>query len=126
MKFCLCTLSLVALQVCAQDMPARAYSLDALQGAWWSDCSAPAVEFFIQGDEYSGDFEGSYKIVLTGDVLVFNAGLGAGHSVNVTHEAQAFQILELTDAQLVLRPLPGNPSSGDWRLQSCKEVPAEN
>lgn len=119
----LCILSVVAIQACAQVTPTNAYSLDALQGGWWSDCNDPAVEFLIRGNEYSGDFDGSYKITLTGDVLMFNDGLIYGHSVNVTHKSLSFQILKVTDKQLVLRPLPGNPYIGDWHLQSCKDVP---
>ena len=119
------TLAVAVTQVFAQAQP-NVYSLKALQGGWWSDCKDPAVEFFIRNDEYSGDFEGSYKITLANDVLIFKDGLIDGHSVSVTHKALSFQILKLTDEQLVLHPLPGNPFSGDWHLQSCKEMPPNN
>lgn len=118
-------LSVIAIQVCAQAQ-SNVYSLDTLQGGWWSDCKDPAVEFFIRGDEYSGDFEGTYKITITNDILMFNDGLIDGHSVSVTHKALSFQILKVTDKQLVLRPLPGNPHIVDWHLQSCKEMPHNN
>lgn len=113
------TLSLATSMGCAPDTGVEAYSLDALQGAWWSDCEAPAAEFLIAGDEYSGDFEGSYQVTLTGDVLRFDDGLADGHSVEVTHVPLEFRIVELSDARLVLSPLPGNPVTDDWHLQSC-------
>jgi len=118
----LSVLAVVAIQACAQTTQTRQYSLDSVQGVWWSDCGAPAAEFLIVGDEYSGDFAGSYKLKLTGDILVFKDGLIAGHSINVTHEPLSFRILTATDRQLVLRPLPGNPYIGDWHLHSCKDV----
>jgi hypothetical protein len=107
--------------VYAQATPGKAYSIDALQGAWWQDCEQPAAEFFISDDEYSGDFEGSYKATLTGDLLVFDDGFADGHSVNVTHVPLEFRIVELTNKRLVLSPLPGNPFTSDWHLQSCDE-----
>ncbi|GEM_PF-5360659 len=98
---------------------AQTYSLEALQGGWWRDCNDPAVEFHIDGDQYSGDFEGSYKITLKGDILTFNHGLIDGHSVHVTEKPQSFQILNVTKEELILRPVSDN--QGDWLLKSCKE-----
>jgi hypothetical protein len=114
--------SIASGDVHAQDPPPIVYSLDALQGAWWSDCDAPAAEFVISGDEYFGDFEGSYRVKLTGDVLVFNDGFADGHSINVTHLPLEFRILELTDERVVLSPLPGNLFTDDWHLQSCNDT----
>lgn len=98
-----------------------AYSLAALQGGWWASCDAPAVEFYIQDDQYSGDFEGSYVLSLSGDVLTFNDGLVDGHSVNVTHMPLSFRIVELTGDMLVLRPLDAAFANGDWQLHACRE-----
>ena len=86
----------------------------------------PAAEFLIEGDEYSGDFTGNYKLRLIGDVIVLNDGLTDGHSINVTHKPLSFRILTATEGQLVLRPMPGTPYVGDWHLQSCKGTPPNN
>ena len=122
----LCALAAVTVQACAESTQRDQYSLGILQGGWWSDCQNPAVEFLIDGDEYSGDFSGKYKLKLIGDVLVFKDGLIDGHSFNVTHRPQSFLIMTATDGQLVLRPMPGNPYVGDWHLQSCKGMPPNN
>ena len=116
----LCVLAVAATHVCAQSTTKPAFSLDAIQGGWWSDCNDPAVEFLIKGNKYSGDFAGTHTLALDGDILVFTEGLVDGHSVNVTHRPLSFRILTATDKELVLRPLPGNPHAGDWRLLSCK------
>ncbi len=36
------------------------YSLQDVQGAWWSSCDDPAADFVISGNSYTGDFEGTY------------------------------------------------------------------
>lgn len=118
-------LAIIAVQADAQTGRTHRYPLDSVQGGWWSDCGDPAVAFLIEGDEYSGDFAGRYKIKLTGDTLVFNDGLIDGHSTNVAHRPLSFQILKANDSQLVLRPLPGNPHVGDWFLRSCKRMPSK-
>lgn len=115
------TFPAATIQAGEQLSQANSHPLDALQGAWWSNCGDPAAEFRIRGNEYSGDFAGIYKITLTGDVLVFNDGLIDGHSVNVTHKPLGFQVLKATETQLILRPLPDNPYVGDWHLESCNK-----
>lgn len=112
-------MAFAALQACAQPAAKPSISLDAIQGGWLSDCNDPAVEFLIRGSKYSGDFAGTYTLTLNGDVLVFTEGLVDGHSINVTHMPLSFQILSVSDKELVLRPLPGNPYVGDWKLYSC-------
>lgn len=99
---------------------AGSVSLTDIQGGWWSSCEDPAVAFYVHDDEYSGDFEGSYKLSLTDDVLVFHDGLVDGHSIHVTRAPLSFQVMEATGGSLVLRPLSGNPRVGDWRLVSCE------
>ena len=113
-------LALVAVSACAPIATSPSPSLAAIQGGWWRSCDDSAVEFLIKGDTYSGDFAGSYKITLTGNVLVFTEGLINGHSINVTHRPLSFEILLVNDKELVLRPMPGNYYIGDWRLLSCK------
>ena len=98
-------------------------SLDSIQGAWWSNCQDPAAEFIIAGHEYSGDFLGTYKLDLSGDVLVFQSGLVEGHSINVTHTPLSFRVMSARASQLVLRSLPEGSSSKDWHLQSCSSMP---
>lgn len=115
-----CAMALTAASACAQPAIAPSPSLAAIQGDWWRDCSDPAAEFLISGDSYSGDFAGSYKITLTGTILVFTNGLINGHSINVTHKPLSFEILLVNDNELVLRPMPGNHYVGDWHLVSCK------
>jgi hypothetical protein len=93
--------------------------LHLIQGAWWSDCQDPAAELVIDGNEYSGDFLGTYKLELSGDVLVFKNGLVDGHSIDVTHAPIFFRVMSAGSGQLVLRPLPESFGSKDWRLDSC-------
>jgi len=98
-------------------------SLDSIQGGWWSNCQDPAAEFVIAGDEYSGDFLGTHKLDLPGDVLVFQSGLVDGHSINVTYTPLSFRVMSAGPSQLVLRSLPEGPSSEDWHLESCSSMP---
>lgn len=119
----LCIVAVVTVVACAHASTAKPISLDAVQGAWWSSCEAPAAEFVIEGTAYYGDFLGRYELELKKDVLVFMDGLIDGHSVNVTHKALAFQVRSVSDNKLVLRPLPGNPYVADWELLSCAPTP---
>ena len=117
-------LAAVAVQGCARTPAMDSLSLGSIQGAWWSDCEDPSAEFVVEGSEYSGDFAGTYKLQLTDDVLVFADGLLAGHDINVTHEPLSFRVLGAGPGELVLRPMPGNPYVGDWRLTSCEHAPS--
>jgi hypothetical protein len=116
----------LATQAHAQNGPKPVVTLRSIQGAWWSDCQDPAAEFVIEGDEYSGDFSDRYKLDLVRDILVFKQGLIDGHSTNVTHVPLSFRVIEAGPSQLVLRPIPVNPNSVDWRLQSCSSMPPNN
>ena len=121
-----CAMATVVAQACPADAarePLAPVSLADLQGGWWSDCAAPAVEFFIEGDRYAGDFAGEHPLVLEGDVLVFAHGLVDGHGVDVTHEPASFRILAVTSDRLVLRALHADPQSGDWHLRTCAYAP---
>jgi len=101
---------------------ARHYSLKDIQGGWWSRCDDPAVEFYIKGDEYSGDFNGTYKLELSNDILIFRDGLIDGHSIDVTHKPLSFLIVRASADKLVLRRVSSPPASASqvWRLRSCK------
>lgn len=114
-------LGILALGAAAPAGPSL--SLDSIQGAWWSNCQDPAAEFVIAGDEYSGDFTGTHKLDLSGDVLVFQSGLVDGHSISVTHRPLSFRVISAGASQLVLRSLPEGSSSRDWHLESCNSMP---
>ena len=75
---------------------------------------------FFKDEARKHNTQGTYTLTLNGDILIFTDGLIDGHSINVTHKPLSFQILRVTDKELVLRPLPGNLYVGDWHLQSCK------
>ena len=52
------------------------FTLEQLQGAWWSDLSTPTADFGIRGDEVWTDLDSGYhpcKIV-DSDILVFDFG----------------------------------------------------
>lgn len=103
----------------AQESAPPPISLDAIQGGWWSNCEAPAVEFLIKGNQYSGDFFGSQSLTLSANILTFKDGLIDGHSIYVTNKPMSFQIFSLSEMKMVLRPLSGNPHVGDWILMKC-------
>ncbi len=52
------------------------YTIDELQGAWWSDTSNPTADFAITNEEVWLDFDASYHpcSITNGDVLVFELG----------------------------------------------------
>jgi hypothetical protein len=107
----------------SQTRPGPSISLSSIQGAWWSDCADPAAEFVVQGYDYFGDFSGRYKLVSTGDVLVFEQGLGDGHGTDVTHRPLSFRVIDARPGALVLRPIFGDPGAPDWHLKSCSSMP---
>lgn len=102
----------------------RSLSLDSIQGAWWSSCQDPAAEFVVDGDEYSGDFLGTHKLELSGDVLAFKSGLADGHSIDLSHTPLFFRVVSTGQGQLVLRGLSEVDGSKDWHLQACSGIPA--
>ena len=51
------------------------YSLDQLQGAWWSDYTNPTADFMIQGNEVWLDYDAEFHpCEIKGDLLIFNLG----------------------------------------------------
>ena len=66
---CLRVLLLCAAAASAQP----AYSLDRLQGAWWSSPDAPTADFYIQGEEVWLDYDAAFHPCgLVGDILIFH------------------------------------------------------
>jgi len=97
------------------------YSIEDVQGGWWSSCNDTAVEFFIDDIDYYGDFIGKYRVDVTDNKITFTKGLIDGHSVNVTGIPLVFDIVKLTQNSLHLNPIQGNPYKGLWVLYSCVE-----
>jgi hypothetical protein len=118
-------LSLLSSALAGEKVMRPPYSLKDVQGAWWSDCGAAAVEFFIEQDTYSGDFLGSHKLTVSGDVLVFNDGLLMGHGVDVSGRPLALRILRVSESELVLRAMD-RLDALDWHLYSCRAVPSNS
>ncbi len=84
----------------ARACPAQPmYTLDELQGAWWSDTNNPTADFAITNAEVWLDFDASYHpcSITSGDVLVFELG-----SENGTVEQK---IISLDATTLVLESL---------------------
>lgn len=88
-------LLIVARACVAQQM----YTLENLQGAWWSDVDSPTADFAITDDEVWLDSDAEYHpcLIMDGDVLVFELGPDSG---TVTHK-----ILSLDATTLVLENL---------------------
>lgn len=118
-----CFLATGTVQGRAQTPAKDSLSLESIQGVWWSDCNDSSAAFAVKGSEYFGDFAGSYRLQLTGDILVFKDGLVAGHEIDVTHSPLSFRVIRAVSGELVLRPMRGNPYVGDWRLTSCAHAP---
>ena len=62
------------------DGEGQGHSLDALQGAWWSDPEAPTADFAIHGEEIWLDFDSAYHPcrIAGGDTLVYDLGPDLG------------------------------------------------
>jgi hypothetical protein len=103
---------------CAADSPQR-YSLSDVQGAWWSKCSDPTVEFLIKNDSYYGDFYGGHKLSVKDNILTLEKGLVIGHDVNVSGTPLVFLIVSANPSELVLRRV-NEKNAENWRLLSCK------
>ena len=51
------------------------YTLDQLQGAWWSDVDNPTADFFIDGDKVWLDYDSEFHPCrIEGDILIFDLG----------------------------------------------------
>ncbi len=122
----LTALAFIALQACATGGDKAQYDLDSIQDYWWSDCEDAAVEFWINGSDYSGDFAGKFQVEVVNNILTFKDGLLNGHGIEVTHMPLSFAILSATGRRLVLRPVSGNPYVGDWELKSCGSMQPNN
>ena len=111
---------LVLLLVIPTACSAKGYDLKDIQGDWWSNCEAPAVEFSIKGAEYSGDFYDSHPLTLEGSIINFRNGFVEGHSVNVSFKPREYRILSLSNDAMLLESNMEN-NSHIWKLYSCKK-----
>ena len=107
----LLTVVLVSLAGCATVGKARDFTLGDVQGYWWESCDDPAVQFAIQGDRYTGDFEGEFKVRVESGMLVIDPNSGS---------TPAYRIVAASPQHLVLRPISG--PAQDWVLRSCPGV----
>lgn len=61
--------------VFVSSLAAAPYSLDQLQGAWWSDPNNTTADFAIDGDTVWLEFDSVYHpCKIQGDMLVFDLG----------------------------------------------------
>lgn len=107
--------SLLALSAgCAIAKTPHAFTLKDVQGFWWERCDDPAVQFAIQQDRFSGDFEGEFKVRVDQNTL----------SIEQLHKpALEYRILAASPRRLVLRTLH-EATSGDWVLRTCADTSA--
>jgi hypothetical protein len=96
-----------------------AYTIEDVQGAWWSSCEEPAAEFSISGTEYGGDFLGTHPVQVANGVLIFKQGLVEGDSVEVSGTPLNFRILQADDDNLVLEAVNKDVAPRTWKLVAC-------
>ena len=97
------------------------FTLEDIQGGWWSNCEDPAVEFFISENQYHGDFYDSHPLTLNKNLLVFENGFVEGHSVNVSFKPREYKILSLSEESMVLESNTENGGESKWELFSCPQ-----
>ena len=110
MRFALLLAVTLALSPSANAAKSRVFTLDDVQGYWWQSCADPAVQFAIQGDKYTGDFPGEFKVRIENNSLVIEKGPGS---------VAFYRIVSASPRRIVLRPRDGK--SPDWVLRSCAE-----
>jgi len=81
----------------------KVYTLNDIQGTWWGECNDETAVFYIDGDNYGGDFAGSYKVGLSNNKLLFKNGLPEGHSINTDGKPQEYLILFASKEKLSLQ-----------------------
>lgn len=104
----------------AGDAPKRVPALKQIEGTWWSSCDAPAAEFNVQGDQYSGDFAGTHRLDLDGDLLRFHDGWVGVQADGAIGKPTVFRIITATGKRLVLRAVTRSASDEDWALRTCE------
>lgn len=114
----------VLLPVCATNAREPHPALQKIEGTWWSSCDAPAAEFSVQGDRYSGDFTGSHRLDLDGGVLTFHDGLVGANADGAIGKPTAFRIIAATGKRLVLRATAQSEVDDDWHLRTCEPYDA--
>ncbi|MFC2133670.1 hypothetical protein ACFLTH_03560 [Bacteroidota bacterium] len=64
-------ISFIALSACTPSE----FTLEKLQGAWWSDADNPTADFFIDGNQVWLDFDSEFHPCrIEGDILIFDLG----------------------------------------------------
>jgi hypothetical protein len=96
---------------CALTKNDSQYTLEDVQGYWWESCDDPTVQFAIQKDRYSGDFEGDFKVRVEHGSLLIDQG---------AEPMLEFRIVTASPQRLVLRMVPDS-ADNDWILRSCAE-----
>ena len=81
---------------CAPDR--THYTLDQLEGAWWSDSTAPTAAFAIHNGEIWLDVDAEYHAAsLAGDTLVYDLGSDIGiirrHIISLAGDTLVLQTL---------------------------------
>ena len=108
MRFAALLALILALSPGANAAKSRVFTLDDIQGYWWQSCTDPAVQFAIQGDKYTGDFPGEFRVRVEHNAIVIDKGAGP---------AAFYRIVSASPRQIVLRPIDGRTS--DWVLRAC-------
>ncbi len=103
-----------ALSVLPGCVPVKAnrYTLDDVQGYWWQSCDDPAVQFAIQDNRYSGDFEGEFAVRVENDLLIV---------IRNGDSNTAYRILAASPERLLLQSVIAPEQ--DWLLRSCPSDP---
>lgn len=90
-KIFLRILLLISLSSCTSQR----FTLDQLQGAWWSDTDNPTADFFIDGNQVWLDYDSDFHPCrIEEDLLIFDLGEDLGLVKN--------RIIDLSGNRLVL------------------------
>ena len=78
----------------------QSYTLDDLQGAWWSDKNSPTADFAINADQVWLDSDAQYHpcVITDGNILVFELSRDSG---NVEHKIISLDITTLVLENLI-------------------------
>lgn len=120
MKLMLLVMAALVLQGCANFAVKHEPTLSSLQGGWWSSCSDPTAEFFIDNDTYYGDFSGVHSLSLSNNTLTFNSGVLNGHGPELSNTPMAFRVISASANALVLQQVDTGTIDKNWILYSCK------
>ena len=103
----------VAVMAAALVSCSASYSLDQLQGAWWSDFKNPTADFAINGNSVWLDSDSRYHPCrIEGDRLVFELSGGQGAVVNkIVNVGNDTLLLEdaVTNARILYKRVKPEP-----------------